>query len=277
MLTLLIFTLFLPLSLSQVCLVNIDCDSSCINKFGDNVNDKLVKIFQESLYTYKDFDLAFKLESINYHPNIYLGDGLGPLSIKRYYVWYNNNYNNTDICMTILFTAMDNTNTLGYAFTNGKCTKYMMGLINSNNKLENMPIVLAHEIGHLLGLEHDCNTDATFENQCSALQGSECVPNNNPYIMYPILSPCSKNGRDLSPCSRQTLNNESFEITCLQNDTITPYLNYSAICPSEDTNNIYILIIFAVVISIFVFSSIIIIVKTAINENKNRMNGVYAV
>jgi hypothetical protein len=232
---------------SQSCLVNLDCDSSCLLKYGTNASRQLVNIFQKGIYPFKNHNIKFKLNQIRYHPDLYLGDGDSSVALQRYRIWNNLYYPDNTTCLNILFTHSNDSNIVGVAYINGKCNKYNIGLVKINSNIEYQYITMGHEIGHLLGLDHDCELRDAVKELCNVLEGTKCVPTEHPYIMYPRVMPCSKNINKLSPCSAKVINHPDFQIPCLQNVGHTQPLRYNTGCEfiAGDTRGFTITVIIA--------------------------------
>lgn len=218
---------------SQVCTVNIDCDSSCYQKYGNQSDEKLLRLFQESIYPYNNIglDWGFKINQIRIHQNIYLGHGDGGVTLQRYRTFIMLNYAHNVSCINLLFTDNNDNSLLGIAYVDGKCLSTNVGVVKINTEEHNIGLIMAHEIGHLMGLHHDCELKSSDTNKlCSVLKGTDCVPYEHPYIMYPRIVECSKNINKLSPCSIYTLLHPDYDIPCLQDGTVTPVISYDANC-----------------------------------------------
>lgn len=243
---------------SQVCLVNIDCDSSCFNRFNNTIQD-LTNIFQKSIYPFKDIGFQFKLNNIRTHPILYLGNNGSSTALQRYNTWINTNHRDNTTCINILFSNINDPDYIGRAYVNGKCSKYNSGIVESNIDINNMHVILSHEIGHLLNLKHDCELNSNNLNElCNVLQGTECVPDHNTYIMYPNIELCSKNGNKLSPCSSKVLSDPLYEISCLQSEEHTTAIYYDTECNFiNNTGNRIITLIFIIIGYVIAMSLIV--------------------
>lgn len=93
----------------------------------------------------------------------------------------------------VFFNIRDNPNlfALGLAWVSGMCHPEYSCTINEGNNFESV-YVIAHEMGHNLGMNHDGETS----------EGNDCNPNN--HLMSPVLGPGKVTW---SECSNQEINN----------------------------------------------------------------------
>lgn len=249
---------FIPSIKGQLCLVDFDCDSSCLNKFGDNVDNELLTIFRKSIYPYRNIDVfKFKLNTIRKHPDLFLGGIKSHNILLNYNNFINTNYYNNNTCLNILLTDTPDSNINGYAYINGVCSYVNVGIVKINVNKKYYPGVLAHEYGHIIGLEHICYTNPTLDNidkSCDVLKGTECVPSDGNYIMYPSSTKCNKYGNQLSPCSIDFINHNNFNIPCLQSGEPDSELFYEADdCGMSIEDIIIIVVILLIGIMLFLF------------------------
>jgi hypothetical protein len=244
---------------SKLCGVYIDCDVNCIKRFGtDTVN--IINLFQKSISPYNSQNyIEFKLEGIRYHPELDLKnrDAVEILEYYKNLQQYKYSLNN---CANVLLTKITSGNVLGIAYVAGKCSIQNVAVVNNDIDLISMALVMGHEMGHILGLEHTCELNSkNIYNSCTVLDGNECNPSMHPYLMYPVMNLCSQNINKLSKCSIQQLSQIESNLICESPDTFrTEPISISITCNKNSYSELSIVTIVFILMSCLLIGFIII-------------------
>jgi hypothetical protein len=254
----------------NVCVIGLDCDQYCINKYGNNTQSaakELTNIIQSGIYPYYDNRLNkinFQIGQIRMYPNQYFKIP----NVNAMLELYGSHLIRHNIvgCLNLLFSEIADIGIHGIAYINRLCNHYNVGIVKLNADWTEIVITTAHEIGHILGAHHTCEIESDdITKTCNYKSGDTCNPTgDNKYLMFPIIKQCSKNSKRFSQCSIDTINQLYNQYTCLtsSNSTLTPiYFNH--ICPQS-----HIYIIFSIATTTIIGGFLIYYMLFVIKNNK---------
>ena len=211
----------------DVCIIGLDCDQYCISKYNNDTkkaSDALINIVKHAIYPFYDDrlnDINFQIGQIRMYPNQYF-NGFNANNMLELYGQHliQNKVSN---CLNLLFSKIKDEHMQGIAYVDRLCNHYNVGIITLDANWAEIVVATAHEMGHILGASHTCETKSDdITKTCKYKDGDTCNPiGDNKYLMYPVILTCHQNNFRFSQCGIDTINQLYKKYTCLtHSDTI---------------------------------------------------------
>lgn len=178
---------------NQIIDLSLDADSAWQTIFGSNANNKMLSLINATEVIYaRELGLVFNIKRANVYSDLSFGSS-NPSSKLDAFINFTQNqtyFKKSDIYY--LFTGESLLGgAVGFGSVGTVCASYYTpAALSMYNNDQITPLVIAHEIGHVMGASHD------FEDNCG----------NEKAIMNPVLSPPYPS--TFSSCSKTSFANQ---------------------------------------------------------------------